>query len=395
MKKKYLPLSDEEKRIIKALISKGYRNQDIQALVNQGRSTTINFARIAEIKKNNSQNTATDDELEYFKKKKSSIDPITGLNPYDDERLIRAREATLLAVQIFNNPTTKFRAEVFAMLIIVAWTYLLHEHYARKKVEIQKANGRYISLREMLKRGDVPLNLGAIKNIETIIDIRNKVEHSLFGRNDANWLSKFQACCLNFDNAIRKLFGDKLSLASDLKFAIQFAKFDIDHLSILSNYEIPDSIRAFDNELERKLTPEQREDLEYEFKVAYTFVNASKANSHFRFVSPNSNEGERISNVLIKKTVSDDLYPYKPKIVSRIISERLKKKFSMHLHTNAWKLYGVRPSTNSNKPENTDRKYCIYHKAHKDYTYSDDWLEFLISNVMDESEFQKIQNFRD
>lgn len=395
MKNKYLPLSNEEKRIIKALISKGYRNQDIQAAINQGRSTTINFARIAEIKKDNNQNSATDDELEYFKKKKTSIDPITGLNPYDDERLIRAREATLLAVQIFNNPTTKFRAEVFAMLIIVAWTYLLHEHYARKKIEIQRTNGKYISLREMLKRNDIPLNPGVVKNIEAIIDIRNQVEHSLFGRNDVNWLSKFQACCLNFDNAIRKLFGDKLSLASDLKFAIQFAKLDIEHLSILSDYEIPDSIRAFDNELERKLTPEQREDLEYEFKVAYTFVNASKANSHFRFVSPNSDEGERISNVLTKKAVSDHLYPHRPTAVSRIITKRLKKKFSVHLHTNAWKLYDVRPSTNASQPEDTNRKFCIYHKAHKDYTYSDEWVEFLISKVMGESEFKKIRNFRD
>ena len=64
MKRKYLPLSDEEKRIIKALILKEYRNQDIQALINQGRSTTINFARIAEIKKDSNQSTATNDELE-------------------------------------------------------------------------------------------------------------------------------------------------------------------------------------------------------------------------------------------------------------------------------------------------------------------------------------------
>ena len=279
------------------------------------------------------------------------------------------------------------------MLIIVAWTYLLHEHYIRKGIEIQGANGKYISLRRMLARSDIPLNPGVIKNIEAIIDIRNRVEHSLFGRNDVNWLSKFQACCLNFDNAIRKLFGSKLSLSSELKFAIQFAKLDIEHLSVLSNYEIPESIRAFDNELEGKLTPKQRGDLEYEFKVAYTFVNASKANSHFRFVSPNSDEGEKISNVLAKKTVSDDLYPFKPKVVSRIISEKLGKRFSIHLHTNAWKLYGVRPNTNAAQPENTNKKYCIYHKAHKDYTYSDDWVEFLISKIMDESEFQKIRNF--
>ena len=47
---------------------------------------------------------------------------LTGLNQYDDERLIRAREAMILAVQIFNSPALKFKTEVFTMLTNVAWT---------------------------------------------------------------------------------------------------------------------------------------------------------------------------------------------------------------------------------------------------------------------------------
>jgi len=38
-------LTGEEKRIVKALLSTGARNQDIQALVNTGRGATINGAR--------------------------------------------------------------------------------------------------------------------------------------------------------------------------------------------------------------------------------------------------------------------------------------------------------------------------------------------------------------
>ena len=40
-------LTDEEKSIVKALLAKGWRNQDIQALVNVGRAATINSARIS------------------------------------------------------------------------------------------------------------------------------------------------------------------------------------------------------------------------------------------------------------------------------------------------------------------------------------------------------------
>ena len=47
-------LTGEEKRIVKALLSTGARDQDIQALVNTGRGATINGARITGVKKDQS-----------------------------------------------------------------------------------------------------------------------------------------------------------------------------------------------------------------------------------------------------------------------------------------------------------------------------------------------------
>ena len=45
-RKKQGGLTEEEKPIVKALLAKGWRNQDIQALVNTGREATINSGRI-------------------------------------------------------------------------------------------------------------------------------------------------------------------------------------------------------------------------------------------------------------------------------------------------------------------------------------------------------------
>src|ERR1700734_1975956 len=58
-------LTDLEKRIVKALIVKGWRNQDIHAWINIGRQTTVNFGRISGVKKNANQQPATGEELEY------------------------------------------------------------------------------------------------------------------------------------------------------------------------------------------------------------------------------------------------------------------------------------------------------------------------------------------
>lgn len=120
-------LSAVEKSVIKALLNDGWRSQDIQALISIGRSAAMNFGRIAGVKANNSIVPATKQQVEAFRYKKLLFDHVTGLCPFDNERLVRAREAMILAVELFNTPRIAFKAGVFSMLANVAWTYLLHE----------------------------------------------------------------------------------------------------------------------------------------------------------------------------------------------------------------------------------------------------------------------------
>lgn len=91
-------LTREEKRIVKALLAIRWRNQDIQALINVGRKATINSARITEVKQDGNIRPLSDDAADFFIIKKQAYDPKTGLNFFDDERLIRAREAMTLGV---------------------------------------------------------------------------------------------------------------------------------------------------------------------------------------------------------------------------------------------------------------------------------------------------------
>lgn len=270
-------LTDEEKPIVKALLAKGWRNQDIQALVNIGREATINSARITETKKDAAIIAASDEEVEFFKIKKNSYDPRTGLNLFDHERLIRAREAMVLGVQVFNSPAMRFKSEVFAMLVNVAWTYLLHEYYERKNVKIAGKDGRSLLLSQMIDRQDCPLSKGIKDNLKALKILRDDVEHKLLGRADAKWLGLFQACCLNFDKAICDLFGSHLTLSHDLSFAIQFTKMNLEQLTTLNRYEIPAHIDAVDARLSEGMTEAQIADLEYQFRVVYTLGRVDKA----------------------------------------------------------------------------------------------------------------------
>jgi len=75
------------------------------------------------------------------------------------------------------------------------------------------------------------------------------------------------------------------------------------------------------------------------------------------------------------------------------VVEAVKKTipaFTMHVHTKAWKYYRVRPESTSSNPENCDTNHCVYDRTHKDYVYTDTWISFLIDELSDEKEMEKI-----
>ncbi len=366
-----------EKSIVKALLAKGERNQDIHALINYQRTPTVNFGRISGVKKDKKIVPATDEQIEFYKKRKQSFDPVTGLNLYDDERLIRAREAMILAVTIFNSSTYKFKTGMFAILANIAWTYLLHEFHQRKDGSILNADGTTFALSHMLSRTDCPLSKGIKNNLATIKAIRDEVEHKLLGRSDPRWLSLFQACCLNFDKTIVELHGRRLSLQNEISVALQFGKLQIDQAAQLHQYDVPQHIAALDALLTAKLTEEELADLEYQFRVVYTFDSASKGSAHIQFLTPESEEGKSVHNVLQKYKISDELYPYRPGEVAAMVSKKTSKRFTLSNHTDAWKRHKVRPA----KGDKTNRTYCIFHKAYDGYTYNDAWVDLLVSEL--------------
>lgn len=366
-----------EKSIVKALLARGERNQDIHALINYERTPTVNFGRISGVKNDKKIEPATDEQIEFFKKQKQSFDPITGLNLYDHERLIRAREAMILAVTIFNSSTYKFKTGMFAILANIAWTYLLHDFHQRKDGSILNADGTTFALSHMLSKANCPLSKGIKNNLGTIKAIRDEVEHKLLGRSDPRWLSVFQACCLNFDKTIVEWYGPRLSLQNEISVALQFGRLQIDQAAQLQQYDVPQHIAALDALLTANLTEEELNDLEYQFRVVYTFDSASKGSAHIQFLTPDSDEGKSVHNVLQKYKVSDELYPYKPGEVAALVSKKSSRRFTVSDHTDAWRKHKVRPS----KGDKTNRKYCIYHKAYDSYTYNDAWVELLVTEV--------------
>lgn len=375
--KSEVSLTDTEKRVIKALLAKGWRNQDILTLVNSHRVAPVNFGRISGIKKQANQKVATNEEVDFYCIKKKSFDSKTGLNFFDDERLIRAREAMILAVQVFNSGSFNFKTETFTMLANVAWTYLMHEYYLKQGVDIGK-DGKTIALSEMIKRNDCPLSPAMCQNLNALKLLRDQVEHKLLGKADEKWMGIFQACCFNFDKAICELFGSRLSLSNELALALQFGKMNMDQVLAGNKYEVPGNMMSIDASLKAGMTDEQLENLEFQFRVVYSLEASSKGKSHLHFIGPKPKDGQEINNVMIKKVPGDELFPYKAMTAVKLVEKATKAPFSINKMIQEAKALKVRPYPAGPTPEKTDKQYCTYNKAHKDYTYNEAWVEFLV-----------------
>lgn len=200
-------LTDFERRIAKRLLGDGQAQQDVQQLINTGRFPTVNPGRFTGWRDWQIEQV-DDDELAKYKYEKSLFDLRSGLSPFEDERLFRAREAMISAVQIFNSPTTLFKIELFPVVSQIAWTYLMHEYYVRKGVEIIDENGNSLLISQILKRPDCPLSDDVKKNLEAVKILRDSVEHTILSSVGRSYWTLFQANCLNFDQVIRKLFGE-------------------------------------------------------------------------------------------------------------------------------------------------------------------------------------------
>ena len=387
-------LTNEEKRVVKALLKNGFSENDIHLLVNYNRREIIDLDQIVAIDKDTKQEVADAEEIDSYESKKCSYDPQIGLNLHDEERLIRAREAMIVAVEIFNSSTLQFKLEIFSVLANIAWTYVLHEYYERQGAKVVSSTGRTMLLSRMIRRGDCPLSEGVRNNIEAIIKIRDKVEHKLFGRGDSVFQSLFQACCLNFNEFLCSQFGSNLSLSREFPFVLFFSRINFEQLSILNRYDIPASIQALDAELENNLTEDQRNDLEYRFRVVYTLGSSSKSKANFSFIRPESAEGKEITQVLVRDRISDEIYPHKPKQVCKLVETQTGLSFTSHNHTQAWRYYNVRPRLNNAQPENTNKDYCIFHPAFKSYTYSDKWVDLLVELVSNQNEFDELKKTR-
>jgi len=276
------------------------------------------------------------------------------------ELLTKSREAALAAVQIFNSPLITFKSEIFVVLTNIAWTYLLHAYYRREKIEYRycKQTGKkrvfdktksgahkHWELERCLNEQQPLLDKDTANNLRFLIGIRHEIEHQMTSRIDSSLSAKFQACCLNYNDYIKKLFGEKFGIDKHLAFSLQFSSISREQAAALpSPKEIPSHIKAFVENFESNLSDVEFNSPRFAYRVLFVAKTANRkgqADQVIEFVKADSPMAKDVNKAytVIKET---ERPKHLPSGIVQLMKDKGHSRFTMHDHTTLWKLEGAK-----------------------------------------------------
>ena len=275
--------------------------------------------------------------------------------------LEKSREAALNAVQTFNNPLTTFKTEAFIVLMVIAWTYLLHAHYRRQGVEyryfeIPEGSKRrkfcrtksgafkYWELQRCLNEKACPLDGPTKSNLRFLIGLRNEIEHHQSTGVDEAFTGRYIACLLNYEREITQLFGNRYTMAENMLHALQFRDLTSPPATDEDIKPLPSSVAKYMGHFDSDLPLAEYQHPHFSYRVIFVRKltnNIAQSDRAFEFIGSDTDLAKEIDNQYwVQKEVERP--KYLPSQVVQLIKQEGYSNFGMHQHTLLWKKLGTK-----------------------------------------------------
>jgi hypothetical protein len=272
-----------------------------------------------------------------------------------EELLKKSREAALGAVQIFNNPNIAFKSETYAVLMVIAWTYLLHAYYRDKQIEYRYCtrNGvrrqydrtkhgayKHWELERCLNDEDCPLDRTVVQNLRFIIGLRHEIEHQMTTQIDDLLSARFQSCCINYHEEIERLFGKRYGIAKHLAVSLQFSSLGREQIDTLQEHPgLPPHIKMFMTGFDASLSAEDFGSAKFAYRVLFVQKTANHANQADQVITFVKADSEIAKSVNAQYTVIKETERRKwlPSAIVKQMNAEGHAKFGMQQHTVLWK----------------------------------------------------------
>ena len=180
--------------------------------------------------------------------------------------------------------------------------------------------------------------------------MRHEIEHQMTLNLDNYVSGRYQACILNFNKYLVKLFGKKHSLEKYLSYSLQFIELSEEQIKGgKPDAQIPNNLKAYIVEFDKGLSEEEYNSPNYSFRLLFSrkLVNRlGQSDKVIEFIDPKSELAKTIDKEYwIKREVEKN--KHLPSKVIKAVQTEGFKKFTIARHTDFWKAENAKEPSKS------------------------------------------------
>mgnify|MGYP004479606065 FL=1 len=245
-----------------------------------------------------------------------------------DNMLDKSEEAFLMAIEIYNKPTIKYRLEGFAFFICNAWELLLKAKMLNegKSIYYPDKPNRTISLSNCVSSVFTNDKDPIRKNLEILIGLRNTTTHYVIKEMDTIYLPFMQSNVLNYSQKLFDYFERDITEKINSSFmTLVVNNEEISDEKILSNYgnNIFDRYMKVKNETQKIISDNSNEKLAIKIDLNVKIVKDKKdAKTTFRITQ----EGEEPVRIIKELKDTNLTHCFNQKRVRELVIDNLKRK---------------------------------------------------------------------
>ena len=305
---------------------------------------------------------------------------------YEEKLIEKSKEAFVMAVEIYNKPSIKYRIEGFSFFICNAWELMLKAHLIKKSgiksIYYKDNTERTITLENCLQKIFTNEKTPLRRNLMKIIELRNTSTHFVTEEYEMVYIPLFQACVLNFVEKMQEFHGVDMTEVVPQNFltlAISMKALDENEIRAKYPEEIAKKLIDTHNQLEPMIAENNQS---FAIKIEhlhYITKDKSKATS-FVYVDKDAEAGVKIIKELKDP---NNTHKYTMKNAIKEINRRLQSMgidfvINQYIFDLFNKAYGIKEN----------EKYCYVHRqyAQPSYTYSMHTIELIVGEIQKDSE---------
>lgn len=298
----------------------------------------------------------------------------------------KSKEAFVMAIEIYNKPTIKYRVEGFSFFICNAWELMLKAHMINKfgenSIYYKDNPKRTITLENCIQKIFTNEKSPLHRNLLKIIELRNTSTHFITEEYEMIYIPLFQACVLNFVEKMQEFHQVDMTEVVPQNFltlAASMKSLDENIIRVKYPEEIAERILDTNSSLAPMINENNQS---FAIKIEhyhYLTKDKNKATS-FVHVDKTAEAGVKIIKELKDPS---NTHKYTMKTALKEINRQLQKEgIDLKINSYHFDLFNKVFRLKENE------RYCYIHKiyAQPSYSYSMQAIELIVGEIKKDSE---------